>query len=182
MTLAPAPAFRHPTAPPPVLFAVVAVACVSAVSATKGTTLRGFTFSSDVEGERLVGADEVSRTHPDAAANCASCLRRLTAAAQQPQPQRPPPPYDWLVWWTRLVNQSATPADGRRDAGLGQRGAHAHRRCRRPLTTPFTPTHPPAHLPAEYLGLSQDICDLKKLLNNKEPPYKEAQVRRRLHY
>jgi len=61
------------------------VACVAIAAAdTKGTTLRGFTFSSDVQGERL---------RRRASPNSDSLLRTLPGGAQQqPAPPAPPSP------------------------------------------------------------------------------------------
>jgi hypothetical protein len=64
---------------------------------------------------------------------------------------------------------------------------HLHAPNHDHLTSPSSPNKPHQTKPnltkytnnkqnqcTDYLGVSQDICDMKKMLNTKQPPYKEA--------
>jgi hypothetical protein len=154
---------------PAALIALVALAFVAAASAdTTGTTLRGYTFSTDVSGERAACGGARTRLAGGAPAR--------SAAVGRPAGRGPHAAAAHLQW--------ACPS-GLRHGSQFNAGSRffcypGHRASSGPAQTPAPPARAPRRL-SEYLGISQDICDIRKMLNVQQPPYNLTLVRRRRH-
>lgn len=87
----------------------------------------------------------------------------------------------WLLRACAATLAEVCPTNNPRAPRAARRRQAARRPpgCRRHLPSIYSRRPPAAPRPAaEYLGLSQDICEIKKLLNSRTPNYKAAMVSR----